>query len=315
MSAFTVNLNIETYAYGDYPGTWQSRLNITSNLLDSMAALGSLAVALTEVPSSTLNVKVSAGSFRKSDGTIVSYAGTASQALTTAATNYLYLSDSGTLTANTTGFPAAFHVRLAVVVAGATTITSVTDARIPWVSGGANGNTIYLSLAGGTLTDGANVALGTGTGSQIGTAAAQKLGLWGAVPVVQPSGAAQAAVGTLATQSLTVSTGGTAGTTLAAATNTGAITDSTGGTAGSTFPAIVAGAVYAQADMVAVQTALASAAAELALQRTLNTVLINTVDSLGVQVNNALADLTSLKTLVNSLRSAMVAVGTAKGSA
>ena len=37
------------------------------------------------------------------------------------------------------------------------------------------------------LGEGANITAGTTTGSKIGTAAAQKLGLWGATPVVQPS--------------------------------------------------------------------------------------------------------------------------------
>lgn len=42
-----------------------------------------------------------------------------------------------------------------------------------------------LALAGGTLTDGANIALGTTTGTQIGTATTQKLAFFGATPVVQ----------------------------------------------------------------------------------------------------------------------------------
>jgi hypothetical protein len=42
--------------------------------------------------------------------------------------------------------------------------------------------------------DGANVAVGTGSGTKIGTAASQKLGFWGTTPVAQPSGADQAAV-------------------------------------------------------------------------------------------------------------------------
>ncbi len=47
---------------------------------------------------------------------------------------------------------------------------------------------------------------GTTTGSKIGTAVGQKIGMWGVTPVVQPSGASQAAI--------TDSTGGTAGFTL-----------------------------------------------------------------------------------------------------
>lgn len=45
----------------------------------------------------------------------------------------------------------------------------------------------YLPLAGGTMTDAANIAVGSTTGSKIGTAASQKLGFFGATPVVQQS--------------------------------------------------------------------------------------------------------------------------------
>lgn len=45
-----------------------------------------------------------------------------------------------------------------------------------------------------SLADGENLALGTTTGTKIGTGATQKLGFWNATPVVQPVGAAQAAV-------------------------------------------------------------------------------------------------------------------------
>lgn len=38
-----------------------------------------------------------------------------------------------------------------------------------------------------TLPDATNIALNTNIGSQIGTAANQKLGLWGATPVIQPA--------------------------------------------------------------------------------------------------------------------------------
>lgn len=317
-STFTARAGFEKPAYGDYVNTWNTVWSTFLDAVDGVGAVGSLAVALTEHPSSTLNVAVAAGTFRKSDGTLVSYAGTSSQAMTTAAANYLYLTDLGVLTVNTTGFPAAFHVRLATVVAGASTITSIADSRIPFSSSGANLGMVYLALTGGTFVDTSAVAVvhtGTTHGVQFGGAAAELVGFWGTTPAAQPSGAAQAAVGTLATQSLTVSTGGVASTTLAAATNTTALTDSSGGTASTTLAVIVAGASYAQADMAAAQNAIASIAAELALQRSLNTVLVNGQTSLGTQVVNALADLTSLKTLVNALRSAMVAAGTAKGSA
>ena len=73
--------------------------------------------------------------YRKADGTIVTYAGTTSQSITTGTTKYLYLTDAGSLTVGT-AWPTGGtnHVRLAVVVAGATTITSVTDARLCFIS-------------------------------------------------------------------------------------------------------------------------------------------------------------------------------------
>jgi len=45
-----------------------------------------------------------------------------------------------------------------------------------------------------SFSDGDNLALGSTTGTKIGTGATQKLGFWNATPIVQPVGAAQAAV-------------------------------------------------------------------------------------------------------------------------
>lgn len=47
-----------------------------------------------------------------------------------------------------------------------------------------------------TLAEGVDWALGTTTGTKLGTAAAQKLAFHGATPVIQRAGAAQAAVST-----------------------------------------------------------------------------------------------------------------------
>jgi hypothetical protein len=145
--AFTANLNLDQIAAGDT--TYVAKWAATLALLDALNALGALAVAAKEVPSTTLNVKVSSGSFRKGDGSIVSYAGTASQACTTATTNYVFLNDAGTLVVNTTGFPANC-VRLAIVTAGATTITSIVDARVPWSLAGVGTPTIAAGAGAGT---------------------------------------------------------------------------------------------------------------------------------------------------------------------
>ena len=77
-------------------------------------------------------------------------------------------------TINTTGFPTTAHVRLATVAAGATTITSIADAQ----------GLAYTVL--GTFADGVNLTFGTSTGTQLGTAASQKLGFYGKTPIIQP---------------------------------------------------------------------------------------------------------------------------------
>jgi hypothetical protein len=55
------------------------------------------------------------------------------------------------------------------------------------------------SALGTTWLDGTGIVLGTATGSMVGTDPAQKLGLWGATPVVRPAaltGAGGAVAGT-----------------------------------------------------------------------------------------------------------------------
>lgn len=54
-----------------------------------------------------------------------------------------------------------------------------------------------------TLADGADLVFGTTTGSSIGTAITQKISVYGVTPIVQRSGAAQAAVVTTATTQTT----------------------------------------------------------------------------------------------------------------
>ena len=59
-----------------------------------------------------------------------------------------------------------------------------------------------------TIANAVDIAVNTSTGTKLGTAVTQKIGKWNATPIVQPSGAAQAA--------LTNSTGGTTEGTLEA---------------------------------------------------------------------------------------------------
>lgn len=130
-NTWTSNVAFATPAYND--ANWDVPLRANNVLIDGMTAIGGGGVRCVEgdiTTSASLNVKVGACTFVNSLGQTVAYAGVASQAMTLSQTNYLYLTDAGVLTVNTTGFPAnTLHVPLATVVAGATTITSITDAR------------------------------------------------------------------------------------------------------------------------------------------------------------------------------------------
>jgi hypothetical protein len=197
-TTFTANAKLQKPALGDTG--WSTPLNANADTLDGLAPVGGLCVTLTEVPSASLNVKVAAGKFVAQDGTVTSYAGTSSQAITLSSTKVVYLDGTTgpwTLTVGTS-YPATAHVRLATVVAGSSTITSVTDDR-------------QCFPVAGSVLDGVNLTFGTSTGTKIGTAVSQKLGFWNATPIVQPSGAAQGAI--------TDSTGSSATTTLVTVRN------------------------------------------------------------------------------------------------
>jgi hypothetical protein len=179
-NSYTTNVQLAMPAPGDR--TWNAPVNGNAQVLDSLAPVGALAVVTTEVPSATLNVHVAMGNYVKQDGTIATYAGSVSQALNASATNYLYLdlTNAGALVVNTTGFPTTAHVRLATVVAGASTITTITDLRVAF-------------KVIGSFADSVNLTFGTSVGTQIGTAANQKLAFFGKTPIVQPTmGAATA---------------------------------------------------------------------------------------------------------------------------
>jgi hypothetical protein len=178
-NSYTANTGLAMPALGDT--SWNTPINGNAAILDGLSPVGGLAVRAKEIPSASLNVSVAAGSYVKQDGTVDSYAGTASQAIPTATTKVLYLdlTASGALTL-AASYPTTPHVRLATVTAGTTTITSVVDNR-------------QCFDVVGSWADGVNIALGSTTGTQIGTATTQKLGFYGATPVVQQTGGAATA--------------------------------------------------------------------------------------------------------------------------
>ena len=139
----TPNLGILLFASGTT--NWGSLHNaVTFPMLDGMAALAALAAVPADIDttsglSTSLRIQVNAGTYVNAAGALVAYSGTGGSPLTLAAssTKYVWLTDAGVLTTGA-AFPSAGTkcVRLAVVVTGATTITSVTDARAFLTSAG-----------------------------------------------------------------------------------------------------------------------------------------------------------------------------------
>jgi hypothetical protein len=172
MATYTANIGLTE---PDVNSTgWGPVLNANFVQIDAILAVGGLGVQTTEVPSTTLNVKVAPGFFVNNQGVVTSYAGTSSLALTTASNNYIYLTNSGTLTVSTSAFPTApvVYVPIAQVAAGATTITAITDSRSFQVAVNA-----FLPVDGGTVTDGAVYSTGITTGMTIGSSISQLLNI------------------------------------------------------------------------------------------------------------------------------------------
>jgi hypothetical protein len=161
---------------------WSVPLNANCATLDSLAAVGSLAVTTTEVPSASLNIHVASGVYVEQNGSCGNFAGVSSEAVTALSHSYVYVdvANSGNLGISTSGWPNTAHVRLALVVSSSTSILSIADERIA-----------YGVI--GSVADATNFSFGTIAGSQLGTAANQRLSFYGQVPTIQPTmGAATA---------------------------------------------------------------------------------------------------------------------------
>jgi phage-related tail protein len=179
-NSYTPNIQLAMPAIGDTG--WAVPVNGNCTILDSVAAVGALAITTTEVPSASLNIHVAAGMYEKQDGSVVTFAGVVSEPVTASTSSYVYLdlTNSGNLAIATSGWPTTAHVRLALVVAGSATIASVIDQRVAYG-------------VVGSILDGTHFSFGTATGAQLGTAANQKLAFYGQMPTTQPTmGAATA---------------------------------------------------------------------------------------------------------------------------
>ena len=81
---------------------------------------------------------------------------------------------------NTTGTPTAVRVNVTDTASNAASLLQ------DWQVGGTS--KFKISKTGTiTIVDGGNIAIGTSTGTQIGTTTLQKIGFWGATPIVQPT--------------------------------------------------------------------------------------------------------------------------------
>lgn len=179
-NTYTTRAKLAMPALGDTG--WAVPVNGNCATLDALTAVGALAVTLAETPSASLNVSVASGSYLQQDGTVATFAGASSQAITASSTVVLYLDGTASWSLTVAAsYPTTPHVRLASVVSGASTITSITDGR-------------QCFSVVGSWADGVNITLGTTTGTQIGTASGQKLSFWGkSPPVVQQTGGAATA--------------------------------------------------------------------------------------------------------------------------
>jgi hypothetical protein len=163
--------------------TWEFDVAVQTNRIDQMAAP---TAALTWTAAALTAASVNAASGTASDGSVSAAASAA-------------FFGGGILGVKSSTAQAGFRSNLNVngLGMGNGTTTDITFERT-----GTNTATITatsgLTIAGNVTLSARNIITDTTTGMKIGTAVTQKLGFYNATPVVQPSGASQAAVTTTA---------------------------------------------------------------------------------------------------------------------
>jgi hypothetical protein len=171
-TTYTTCVGLGMSAYND--PNWNTPVVANWQALDALSPVGDNNCVTNEFPSASLNVKVAAGQFQRQDGTVVSYAG-GTIAIAASSTKVLYLDGTAAWAlTSAASYPSTPHLRIATVVSGATTITSITDNR-------------QAFIPSGSWFDGSVIVVGTSTGLQIASATSQKLGFFGTAPVVQPT--------------------------------------------------------------------------------------------------------------------------------
>lgn len=188
--AITRTTNLKLQKPGAADRNWGGPLNDNLDALDAAATVSALAVTTAETPSTTRGLAIAPGPYLKPDGTTGAYAGGTTTA-PASGTSYVSIASTDGSIAVGAAWPTSPHVRLAVVIADANKITSISDARCVLNVALAPS----LPLSGGTMADGAVIAAATATGLQIAGATSQKLGFYGKAPVAQPSVPAATASG------------------------------------------------------------------------------------------------------------------------
>jgi hypothetical protein len=199
-TTYTTNVRLQMPATSDRH--WDVLLNANARYLDSLNALGGLAVTTLETPSASLSCRISAGTFVKSNGMLVTFGGTASLALPVSATSFVWLTDSG-LPGVGSVYPTTPYVPLAQVTTVATTILQINDTRAAYQSVVAN--TVFVAKAGDTISGPLQVVSpSTGTAVLSLDPVNLLIGFFGVTPATQAA----------KITAMTDSTGGTPGGTL-----------------------------------------------------------------------------------------------------
>ena len=185
---------------------WDIALNSNADFLDGVSSIGCLLVTPTEVPSASLNVRVTAGSYMKADGTVGTYSGASTFSLPASSTQSLWLSDSGVLSV-AGAWPTTAHLRLATVVTGAASVQSIVDERIGLQTCCAGQGS---SSSGSIVASAMSVSVPAGSAGSVLTidAASSSLGFFGVSPVSQAPALGPLADLTLANVTNTVSLAG-----------------------------------------------------------------------------------------------------------
>jgi hypothetical protein len=180
-TTFTANALLKKPSTADR--YWDVPLNANSDFLDGVSAVGQLLVTPTEVPSATLNVRVTAGNYVMANGTVGSFPGVSSYALPASTSLVLWLTDAGVLSASA-AFPTSPHVRLATVVTGPASVQTITDGRVGLRTCGPGAG--FVSKSGDTITGPLSVASATtGVAALAADPNAQVVGFFGATPATQ----------------------------------------------------------------------------------------------------------------------------------